>query len=497
MKRNTTLTLSILLGILLIVLAACGGSGDTPADTNAPAVEADAPAVEAPVAEEPAVEEEPVAELFGDALRGGLLYDKWWKPLGLDAPEADHPLWATQDNNTRSGGDTWRCKECHGWDYKGVNGAYGGGSHMTGFDGIIQLAGGDPNVVLAAMMGETNPDHDFSAVMDEQALIDISLFIAQEIIDYSAAVSDEKVAVSTDTATGDTLYADTCAECHGPEGLAINFGKLASDVDYVSAIANGNPWEFLHKARFGQPGSAMPSVIDAGWTFEEQSALLAYAQTLPNESLATQGGQLWDKWWKALGLDEPVGDQALWATQDANTRDGKDTWRCKECHGWDYKGADGAYAGGSHFTGFAGVLGSAADLTSWLDGSANADHDFSMYLDESAIAMLVAFMQDGQIDMSLYVNYEDKSLYGDAAAGEALYQIGCERCHGEDGKAINFGDDDDPTYLGDVAASNPWETLHKAANGQPGTAMPSGLNLGWSWQDLTDVVTFVQTLASK
>jgi len=41
---------------------------------------------------------------------------------------ATSPLWATQSSNTRSGKDTWRCKECHGWDYMGVDGAYGSGS---------------------------------------------------------------------------------------------------------------------------------------------------------------------------------------------------------------------------------------------------------------------------------------------------------------------------------------------------------------------------------
>ncbi|MFQ5408280.1 MAG: hypothetical protein ACE5FI_07670, partial [Anaerolineales bacterium] len=115
--------LGLLLGLATamgLVLAACGPAATTEAPAAAP-TQAEAPA------------EEAAPELFGDPLRGGLLYDKWWVPLGLDQPEDDHPLWATQDSNTRSGKDTWRCKECHGWDYQGVDGAYGGGSHMTGF----------------------------------------------------------------------------------------------------------------------------------------------------------------------------------------------------------------------------------------------------------------------------------------------------------------------------------------------------------------------------
>ncbi|MES0340650.1 MAG: hypothetical protein ABUK15_11440, partial [Anaerolineales bacterium] len=207
-------------------------------------------------------------------------------------------------------------------------------------------------------------------------------------------------------------------------------------VDYVAGIANGNPWEFLHKARFGQPGTEMTAVLDSGWSLEEQGALLAYAQTLPNDSPVTQGGLMWDKWWKAMGIDAPEGDQPLWSTQSSNERDGDDTWRCKECHGWDYKGADGAYAGGSHFTGFTGVLGSTTDLLGSLNGSVNADHDFSAYMDDEAMSMMVAFLQDGTIDMSTYIN-DDKTVNGDVGKGQALYGIGCARCHGEDGQALN------------------------------------------------------------
>jgi thiosulfate dehydrogenase len=488
MKRPILL---MLLGLLIMAIAACSAGAD----------QVDTPKVDEPVEVEDSssedessdVAEESPPELFGNSLRGGLLYDKWWQTLGLDAPEADQPLWATQTDNARSGSDTWRCKECHGWDYKGADGAYGGGSHFTGFVGVLQMAGTEPNEVLAALQGATNPDHDFSLVMDDQALIDLALFISQEIVDYGQLVGDDKAALSMDTAIGDDLYQDTCSECHGPEGLAINFGKLVTDLDYVAGIANGNPWEFLHKSRFGQPGTEMPSVIDSGWSLEEQAALLAFAQTLPNDSPAIQGGQMWDKWWKAMGIDAPEGDQALWATQTSNERDGDTTWRCKECHGWDYKGADGAYASGSHFTGFPGVLGSTSDYMEWLNGTANPDHDFSAYMDDTAMSMMVAFLQNGTLDMSLYIN-ADKTVNGDAASGQAFYEIGCARCHGEDGTAINFGDHDDSTYLSDVANSNPWETLHKAANGQPGTAMTAGLNLGWSWEDLAAVISYIQTL---
>jgi len=502
MSRRMILILSLMLMCFLAIgLAACGSDEEPTSATETTGSEAstaDEPAAEE--AEEPAEEvaEEPAVELFGDPIRGGLLYDKWWKPVGADAPEDDHPLWATQSTNERSGGDTWRCKECHGWDYQGADGAYGDGSHFTGFTGVLQWAGGDANEILSTLMGSTSSDHDFSTVMDEQALTDLALFMSEEMIDYGPFIDGEKMAVGGDAAMGGDLYLETCSECHGPEGLAINFSSDVSDPDYVAAIANGNPWEFFHKMRFGQPGEPdMAAAVDIGWSEEEQLAVLAFAQSLPNSNPVTQGGLLYDKWWNALGIDEPEGDQPLWATQDTNERSGADTWRCKECHGWDYQGSEGAYAEGSHFTGFTGIAAaysmSTEELVAWLNGTTNPDHDFSGVMDEAVLEMLAAFMQEGQVDMTMYIN-DDKTVNGDTAHGEQLYNAGCARCHGDDGHELNFGDDAEPEYVSDLASGNPWEILHKAAYGQPGKDMPSGINYGWSWQDLADLLAYLQTL---
>ncbi|MHC5004711.1 MAG: hypothetical protein ACYTJ0_16480, partial [Planctomycetota bacterium] len=69
-----------------------------------------------------------------DPIRGGMIYDKWWAVLALPEPEGDHPLYPP--DGPRSGSTTWRCKECHGWDYKGADGAYSSGSHYTGIPGV-------------------------------------------------------------------------------------------------------------------------------------------------------------------------------------------------------------------------------------------------------------------------------------------------------------------------------------------------------------------------
>jgi len=279
--------------------------------------------------------------------------------------------------------------------------------------------------------------------------------------------------------------------------MAVNFSD-ESGPEYIGTLASDNPWEFIHKARSGQPGVAeMPSAIDLGWSDEELASVLTYAQSLPTSSPVSEGGILYDKWWTAIGADVPEGDQPLWATQTTNTRSGADTWRCKECHGWDYKGADGVYGAGSHATGFAGILAAATkpaeELAAALTGATNQDHDFSSYLSEDQIGMLVAFMQEGMIDKTPYIN-ADKSVNGDEAHGKVLYTAACQRCHGADGKTLNFASGDAKEYMGTVAADNPWEFLNKATVGQPGEHMPSGLNLGWSIQDAVDVMKYAQTL---
>ena len=212
------------------------------------------------------------------------------------------------------------------------------------------------------------------------------------------------------------------------------------------------------------------------------------------------GGLLYDMWWPVTGADKPTGDHPLWATQSTNTRSGSVTWRCKECHGWDYKGADGAYGSGSHFTGFPGILDAASrptdELLAWLNGEQNPDHDFSVVMDEMALDALIAFIQGEMFDSASFVN-ADGTVAGDADAGRSLYAGTCARCHGADGKTYNFGSEEEPEYVGTLAVDNPWEVFHKVAVGQPGAPMPGALALGWTPQQIADVVAFAQTLPAE
>ena len=85
---------------------------------------------------------------------GGRLYDNWAGTLGFDAPEGTHPAYPAA--GSQSGPDTWRCKECHGWDYKGADGKYGGGSHFSGIVGLRDQVAADPGAIVAILRDATH-----------------------------------------------------------------------------------------------------------------------------------------------------------------------------------------------------------------------------------------------------------------------------------------------------------------------------------------------------
>jgi len=211
-----------------------------------------------------------------------------------------------------------------------------------------------------------------------------------------------------------------------------------------------------------------------------------------------RGGLLYDKWWLINGAEEPTGDHPLYPPVGQQT--GSTTFRCKECHGWDYKGADGAYGSGSHYTGIAGVFGttmSPLELFALIrspdgDGTGGTvvnGHDYATYgLTDTDIWDLVDFLLIRLLDTDLYIGSHYEFL-GDAAQGESNYNSTgeCFVCHGVDGTEINMGTPEDPIWVGTVAALNPWEFLHKVRFGNPGTSMPSWHEQGGDDQGAADI----------
>jgi len=81
-------------------------------------------------------------------------------------------------------------------------------------------------------------------------------------------------------AFGSFLYIGACSSCHGEQGDAINFGSEAAP-QYLGGLSRSNPWEVLHKTRFGQPGTPMRGGDLIGWVGEIYANVGAFCQTLP------------------------------------------------------------------------------------------------------------------------------------------------------------------------------------------------------------------------
>jgi mono/diheme cytochrome c family protein len=206
-----------------------------------------------------------------DLVRGGLLYDKWWKINNANEPTENHPRYPSEGSNT--GSTTWRCKECHGWDYKGNEGAYESGSHYTGIKPVYDMKRQSTAYIYGAIV-----DHDIPS-LSEQDIWDLTKFLKEGLVDmnkYIIFTGTQSKSATGDVENGRILYEGTgkCSNCHGEDGNQIT--ELS-----VGAVANDNPWETLHKIRFGNPGSKMPSMISTELSLEEQIDILTYTQTLP------------------------------------------------------------------------------------------------------------------------------------------------------------------------------------------------------------------------
>jgi thiosulfate dehydrogenase len=217
----------------------------------------------------------------GDAIRGGRIYDNWMLALDLTPPEANHPLWGMQETNPRSGVATWRCVECHGWDYKGVDGAFGPYStHYTGFPGLQGMVGATETEVLDWLSGSINPAHNFLFYTNTTALLDLAAFLRTQQVDMDLLIDPYTGAALGDHQAGEQLYAETCLNCHGPQGDLINFGSDLSPL-YLADLAVSDPWQTVHKIRFGTPTtSRMPASEELGLSLSRVADVLAYAQTL-------------------------------------------------------------------------------------------------------------------------------------------------------------------------------------------------------------------------
>ncbi|MFQ5462751.1 MAG: choice-of-anchor V domain-containing protein [Phycisphaerae bacterium] len=234
-------------------------------------------AMDGPVAAEPA------ALAAADAVRGGKLYDRWWTVVGLPAPQTTNPLYP--DLPFQSGAATNRCKECHGWDYKGAAGQYGSGPHYTGIPGVVDSTLGSEAMfrLLRSSPDQVPNGHDMAGYgLADEDIWDLVSFLRSGVIDPDLYL-DQNGAFVGSSMEGIFLFQTVCGHCHGTDGTAIDFSGGGPVPEYVGTVATDNPWEFMHKVRHGDPGASMPPGVLLRWTPQDVADIGAFCQTLPTQ----------------------------------------------------------------------------------------------------------------------------------------------------------------------------------------------------------------------
>ncbi len=177
--------------------------------------------------------------------RGGRLYDKFFYENNSPEPASKHPAYPA--TGKQRGADTWRCKECHGWDYRGADGAYRSGEHHTGIKGIRAAAGRDVAAIIALLRA---PLHGYGPkLLDAQDVKDLANFVSKGQIDFTPMLTADN-AVRGNVLKGGAVYSLLCVECHGEDGRKARHNRS------LGGVAD-NGAEMLHKLYNGQPGEDM------------------------------------------------------------------------------------------------------------------------------------------------------------------------------------------------------------------------------------------------
>ncbi len=223
------------------------------------------------------------------------------------------------------------------------------------------------------------------------------------------------------------------------------------------------------------------------------------APSVPSEAWTiAAGGRIYDNWWEALDRPEPTDTNPAYPTAVNAEQTGPGTWRCKECHGWDYLGKDGIYSSGSHYTGIPGINGAqgrAVEQIAVLLRDENHPYTTEMITDEEMLRV-AAFVSRGQVDMASFIDLETRTVKaGDLDRGREIFQTTCAACHGFDGRALNWGEGDENNFVGTEAAELPDEVFNKIYNAHPGVDM---INLrAFPVEDAIAVLAYTATLPTE
>jgi mono/diheme cytochrome c family protein len=229
-----------------------------------------------------------------DLTRGARLFDNWMGELGV-TPTTINPGYLLTKGTSKSVTATWRCNECHGWDYLGVDGAYKTGSHFTGVQGLLVAQPDAPEEIFGFIQNgsEAKGMIAFGAheSFTDEDIWDLVKFIKEGMVDLSGKIDFATgLTITGDVARGKELYEkglpgtnsfQTCLYCHGPDGRKVNFHTAPQAPEGLRNVAD-SPFQFVHHVRFGKAGGVlMPPYHDRGWTVDNAVDVLAYSLTLP------------------------------------------------------------------------------------------------------------------------------------------------------------------------------------------------------------------------
>jgi len=410
--------------------------------------------------------------------RGGRLFDNWFLETRDRPPSEIHPNYKNSQSSMHIAEASWRCTSCHGWDYKG-----------RAEQNTVALTGnaGTTPVSLRTILNDEN--HGYSNKLVNRDVGDLATFIAHGLLGMAPYVEPGSNRALGNAKHEIALYATICANCHGANGHKI------SSMAYLGTFARNHPREALHKILNGHPAERMPPLRFL--KTDRLGDLLAYIQTLPEKNLSasiTRGGRLYDNWQKETDSPPQKSRHMAYPKEARHANTPAMNWRCKECHGWDYKGRDGAYGSGDHRTGIKGIRAfeghQAQAVVEILMDTNHRYHGtqwFNGPLDLQALLDLANFVTLGQIDMDVHIDPLTGTVRSDPERHKGEFEVLCATCHGKDGNALSTG-----MSIGHIARTNPWEALHKIRNGHPKEVMPPllVLDVGMS----VGILAYAQTL---
>ena len=415
---------------------------------------------------------------------GGRLYDNWILELRHKPPQLRHPLYPKDGKLAGDPKETWLCSTCHGWDYKGKNGAYGKASdYYTGITGLLALRGADPSKIAAVLKA---PEHGYNDILYDDQIDALAAFVSQGQVEMNESIDPATGQARGDKTTQVQFYATVCSNCHGSDGTETR------DIPPVGALARHSPHETLHKLLFGHPGTKMPAIGVLGQAVITD--LLAFLQTLPDHAgdkappardvsaAVVRGGRLYDNWILETHATVPKGFHPAYPATRAQGVQAEVTWRCSGCHGWDYRGVDGQAKAVTPSV-IAKSMRAGLPVEEVLTILGDSNHRYNGILDARDQFDLATFINGGLVDLDSFID----GAAGDPIRHKHYYEAICAPCHGLDGLKIT-----NALPLGQMTRRNPWRTVHMVLNGHPDELMPPMRVL--EKQIVIDLIAHLQTL---